>query len=337
MWAINVAPDGLLGGSGARGDARSFAAETPTLAEILLEQKSKSDTGASNNFQIDQTSNSIMSSERMPNRKKRGLAARLPVTKNKRLKRSRQYHSSSEDEDEVEPLQNKPLQKRVERDIADASASDEDDGGIQLPNLEQLPTTQAQASDEEGDGSDEDEDDEFLDDEVEAEDKETPNTQQKRTQKKRHDPSAFAASISKILDSKLTADKRADPVLSRDRQAAENAKEMADSKLEARAKRKLKEEKKVSQDRGRVKDVMGLSTTEVSSGQIVEHEKELKKMAQRGVVKLFNAVRAAQVKAEEASKESQATGMVGVDRRQEKVNEMSKQGFLDLLVEGGNK
>jgi len=69
--------------------------------------------------------------------------------------------------------------------------------------------------------------------------------------------------------------------------------------------------------------------------QVMEEEKRLRKTAQRGVVKLFNAVRAAQVKGEEASREARAKGLVGQGRREERVNEMSKKGFLDLIAGGG--
>jgi hypothetical protein len=66
----------------------------------------------------------------------------------------------------------------------------------------------------------------------------------------------------------------------------------------------------------------------------MELEKRLRKTAQRGVVKLFNAVRAAQIKGEEAAREARAKGLIGHGRREEKVNEMSKKGFLDLIAGG---
>ncbi len=64
-------------------------------------------------------------------------------------------------------------------------------------------------------------------------------------------------------------------------------------------------------------------------------ERLLRKVAQRGVVKLFNAVRAAQVKAVEAERVVKKEGVVGVKRKEEKVTEMSKKGFLDLIASGG--
>lgn len=70
-------------------------------------------------------------------------------------------------------------------------------------------------------------------------------------------------------------------------------------------------------------------------GRLMEQERRLKKTAQRGVVKLFNAVRMAQVRGEEARKEVVGKGIVGAKRREEKVGEMSKKGFLELVASGG--
>jgi len=56
----------------------------------------------------------------------------------------------------------------------------------------------------------------------------------------------------------------------------------------------------------------------------------MKKTAQRGVIKLFNAVKASQLKAEEAI--LQVTGPRS--SREEKVKEMSREGFLNLIKKG---
>ncbi|KAK0291948.1 pre-60S ribosomal particles component [Friedmanniomyces endolithicus] len=156
-----------------------------------------------------------------------------------------------------------------------------------------------------------------------------------RAQKKRNDPSAFATSITKILDTKLTTTKRVDPVLSRSKSASDANKTLADNKLEARARAQIRAERKAALDRGRVKDVLALETEGVETGGVLEEEKRLKKTAQRGVVKLFNAVRAAQVKGEQAMRDAKREGVVGMERRDERVSEMSKQGFLDLISAGG--
>ncbi len=65
---------------------------------------------------------------------------------------------------------------------------------------------------------------------------------------------------------------------------------------------------------------------------MIEEENRLRKTAQRGVVKLFNAVRQAQVRGEEARKEAKS-GSRG--RKEERVGEMSKKGFLEMVAGGG--
>jgi len=69
-----------------------------------------------------------------------------------------------------------------------------------------------------------------------------------------------------------------------------------------------------------------------SAEQMMEEEKMLRKVAQRGVVKLFNAVRQAQVRGEEAAKEAKG---VGRGRKEDRVGEMSKKGFLEMVAGGG--
>jgi hypothetical protein len=79
----------------------------------------------------------------------------------------------------------------------------------------------------------------------------------------------------------------------------------------------------------------GDGEVKASTVETTEIEKRLRKTAQRGVVKLFNAVRAAQIKGEEAARKARTKGVVGQGRREEKINEMSKKGFLELIAGGG--
>ncbi|KAF6823503.1 DUF1665 domain protein [Colletotrichum plurivorum] len=158
----------------------------------------------------------------------------------------------------------------------------------------------------------------------------------RKSKSKRNDPAAFSTSISKILSTKLSNSKRADPVLARSAEAHESAKAAVDTALEAKARKQMRAQKKEAQEKGRVRDVLVAEEAEgVSTGEKIETERRLRKVAQRGVVKLFNAVRAAQVKAAEAEKKARKDGVVGVVRREEKINEMSKKGFLDLIASGG--
>jgi len=250
----------------------------------------------------------------------------------KKFKKQTDYQSSSEDEAETDfqavNLQDSDEEGLDTTDLAGADESDVDDGPA-LDEVELEEVTDASNSDSES-GS-EDEDDE----------NENPNLIRKR---KRNDPEAFATSMSKILGSKLSTSKRSDPVLSRSANAIQASKEITDLALEKKAKQKLRAEKREALDKGRVKDVLGASTAfDAANGrsegptvqETMELEKRLRKTAQRGVVKLFNAVRAAQIKGEEAAREAKAKGLVGQGRREEKVNEMSKKGFLELIAGGG--
>jgi fusion and transport protein UGO1 len=187
-------------------------------------------------------------------------------------------------------------------------------------------------------GDDEDEESEVEVDEFDVEDSESDASDASETTarkvRKRNDPEAFATSISKILNTKLTTTKRSEPILSRSKDAQTANKEIADSKLTEKARRQVVVEKKAALEKGRVKDVLGLNDSSISTAETTAAEKALRRTAQKGVIKLFNAVRAAQVKGELAEKEAKSQNVVGLDKREEKVKEMSKQGFLDMITGG---
>jgi hypothetical protein len=254
----------------------------------------------------------------------------------KKFKKQIDYNSDSTADSEPEQeqdfkavnLQDSDDEGLDTTDLITSKASDADEEPvIDAAEAQEEEVTDASNSDSEGD--------------EESDTNSNPNLIRKR---KRNDPEAFATSMSKILGSKLSTSKRDDPVLSRSVAAIEASKEMTDLALEKKAKHKIKEDKKAALEKGRVKDVLGASTAfdagnrhgaGESVQETMELEKRLRKTAQRGVVKLFNAVRAAQVKGEEAAREARLKGVVGQGRREEKVNEMSKKGFLDLIAGGG--
>ncbi|KAH0052903.1 Rrp15p-domain-containing protein, partial [Aureobasidium melanogenum] len=227
----------------------------------------------------------------------------------------------------VQPKLKSALKQSKKVDPPSESEEDDDEDDQDDDEVEDLDAL----DDEDLDESDLDDDDEMdLSDDEDGEGKQ-------RKTRKRNDPTAFATSMSKILGTKLTTSKRQDPVLSRSAAATAASKELADQKLELKAKRKLHAEKREALEKGRVKDVLGLNTPEVSTAEIQETERRLQKTAQRGVVKLFNAVRAAQVQGEQARSEAKREGVVGISQREERVSEMSKKGFLDLIATGGKK
>ncbi|KAF2754792.1 Rrp15p-domain-containing protein [Pseudovirgaria hyperparasitica] len=240
---------------------------------------------------------------------------KIRVSQKQISKERRAYHSSSEEEsgaDQSEQELDVEVSETVPQDGSDNEARD----GFDAEDLEAANASEESEADSEG--------------------SETSTTFNK-SKKKRQDPEVFANSISRILSSKLSTSKRADPVLSRSKDAATAIKEMAEGKLEAKAKNKMREDKRAALEKGRVKDVLALDNADESTARVVEEEKKLKKMAQRGVVKLFNAVRAAQVKGEEAVREARKANVVGMDKRDEMASEMSKKSFLDLISKGGKK
>lgn len=248
------------------------------------------------------------------------------VRPKKRSRKQREYHSSSEDSDvsenEFAPVnldesdedqpEHKSNEVEQESEGGSTGASSGSEGGLEI-------AVESSASE------DEDQDEEV--DGTEPSDK-VNGSRQKRTTK-RNDPEAFSTSISKILSTKLSQSARKDPLLSRSREATETTSTLANERLERRAQAKLRAEKKEKLERGRVRDVLGLESG--IAGEVAEEEKRLRKIAQRGVVKLFNAVRAAQIRGEQAAKEERKKGTVGMTNREEKVNEMTKQGFLDFI------
>jgi hypothetical protein len=252
-----------------------------------------------------------------------------------------EYHSSSDEEDEEQTdFQAVNLQDSDDDDARPTSkksrfVADEEDAEGEEDEAE------SQDGEEGGDGDEDDAASDITgassDSEGAASEGSTVVTEGGTKRKKRNDPTAFATSISKILSSKLTTTKRSDPVLSRSAAAAATSKALADSKVEAKARQKVRADKKLAFEKGRVRDVLGLESTEESTAGIMEREKKLKKTAQRGVVKLFNAVREAQKRGEVARQQAVKEGVVGMGRREEKVSEMSKQGFLDLIAGGGKK
>ncbi|KAK4230415.1 Rrp15p-domain-containing protein [Podospora fimiseda] len=281
----------------------------------------------------------------------------------KKQRQAAAYHSSSEEEsgsdnDEGGAIPLNLLDSDDELDLdnieVDDGASTDASGGSDSESEEDVKSEPAQQqkkqkefvakdapdSDSEGD----DEDDESEEDGL--------RSGANRTKSKRNDPDAFATSISKMLSSKLPASRRADPIVARSSTAAENARQLVDSALEAKARKRLREQKRLAMEKGRVRDVLVASTTRTlnmvtgeveekleegaeTTGELMATERRLRKVAQRGVVKLFNAVRVAQVKMLEAEREARREGIVGVKRKEEKVTEMSRKGFLDLIANGG--
>ncbi|QKX61192.1 uncharacterized protein TRUGW13939_08339 [Talaromyces rugulosus] len=285
-----------------------------------------------------------------------GMAGK--VQPKKKFKKQAAYHSSSEDDsnDDDEEAEEvfapvNLLDSDSEKEYTNAPRSKSNgakptEKKIKSAKNPSKKTNNDEKSDESGDNDDaedkeeleelendsypeaeEGDDDNDMSDAFGSDDDDNDGNQKKVP--KRHDPSVFSTSISKILSTKLSTAARADPVLSRSKNAVQASAELANERLEQRARAKLRAEKKEELDRGRVRDVLGIERGQ--AGETAEEEKRLRKIAQRGVVKLFNAVRAAQVRGEEAAREEQKKGTIGMEERKKAANEVSKQSFLDLI------
>lgn len=177
---------------------------------------------------------------------------------------------------------------------------------------------------------------------LESDDESHPETNNRKKELvKADDPSAFATSMSAILSSNLTRTQRANPILARSADAKEAESALLDRKLEKKVRAEMKREKG---DKGgwepgimmMIKDDVHVGESLGETGEIGPHaayqrrEKELRKMAQRGVVKMFNAFAHVREKAVEAQ------GVGGSRaKREEKATEMTKEGWLEYVGLGG--
>ncbi|KAJ3000499.1 hypothetical protein HDV02_005364 [Globomyces sp. JEL0801] len=118
----------------------------------------------------------------------------------------------------------------------------------------------------------------------------------------------LASIIGKILDTKIPTNR---PVLSLKRKIETD---IDDAKLEEKARKLMTKEKKVQKDIGRL----------IPDNTTLDYEKKLRKTATRGVVQLFNALRAAQKSANEVESES-------VLMKADQVSTVSKETFIKAL------
>lgn len=294
----------------------------------------------------------------LPSKKRKvldGMNGKITRPK-KKIKKQLEYHSSSDEEEETiaDKADFAPV-NLLESDAEDGNStgvkkeSQKSGNDLATSKKPSKQKQQQQQKEEKEDDSDDDRDTNASKDDSDSDDdgdesgsdasseddssgdesSNEGNNKNQRRVPKRNDPTAFSTSISKILNTRLPTSARADPVLSRSKAAAQTTSELANEKLEQQARAKLRAEKQEMLERGHIRDVMGVERG--IAGETAEEEKRLRKIAQRGVVKLFNAVRAAQVRGEQAAKEERQKGTIGMEERKKAVNEVSKQGFLELI------
>ena len=178
--------------------------------------------------------------------------------------------------------------------------------------------------------SSEEDSDDSDDDLIEEDDDSFPL---KKKQKKNKDDGSesFANAFTSIINSKLKAYNRKDPILAGNKTTL---KKLESEKLENKAKRALLMEKKQFQDKHRIKQLLPAAVEGTDSNQvreILDKERQMKKIAQKGVVKLFNAILSTQLKTNLEMSKVQA----GQSRKEELMTDVSKEKFMDLIAAAG--
>ncbi|CDS08141.1 hypothetical protein LRAMOSA02089 [Lichtheimia ramosa] len=164
-------------------------------------------------------------------------------------------------------------------------------------------------------GSDLDDNDEFDDDEI---------AESRPSKAKKQSKEAFSDAMTKILASQLKGTDKKQPIMARSKGTERKIEE---EKLEYKARKVLAAEKKALKEKGHV----------IPDYTTFEYEKRLRKVATRGVVKLFNAVRIQQKTTEHAVAEVQEHRKASSALEKAKnVSTMSKSNFLDLLKSGNS-
>lgn len=189
---------------------------------------------------------------------------------------------------------------------------------------------QNSSSDESSKIIDNEQSDAEEDDDEEEEDDDFPRKKKSKNSKHDDGSTGFSAAVNAILSSHLKAYDRKDPIMARNKKVL---KQSESEKLEYKAKKALLAEKKKLLGKARKTDIIPNASGEDRSENIrkvLEKETALRKIAQKGAVKLFNAILATQVKTEKEVSEN-LSGIKNKEEKKELITEVSKEKFLDLV------
>ncbi|CAO3683328.1 unnamed protein product [Umbelopsis ramanniana] len=133
---------------------------------------------------------------------------------------------------------------------------------------------------------------------------------------------SFAVAMTKILGSNLKGSDKKQPILARSKGAE---RKIEDEKLEYKARKLLAAEKRALASKDRI----------IPDYTTMDYEKKLRKVATRGVVKLFNAIRTQQKVTDVAvSRAADASSTSRAIEKAKNVSTMPKSSFLELLKTG---
>ena len=220
----------------------------------------------------------------------------------------------------------------VESDIESGSDASEDDND-EL-DLDQVSSSDGSDDDE---ASEEDKVEEEEEDKVEEEEEDDSFPRKKKSSKSKHDDgsSTFSSALTNILSSHLKAYDRKDPIMARNKRVI---KQNEADKLEQKAKKAILAEKKKLLNKTRKKEIIPVAAADTNAEEIrevLEKERKLRRIAQKGVVKLFNAILSTQVKTEKEVSESLGD-VKNRSERKELITEVSKEKFFDLVKTAGD-
>lgn len=221
---------------------------------------------------------------------------------------------------------NQELSNEPEKDtIMEGDEAEEDEQNSSSDESSKIIDNE-QSDAEEDDDEEEDDDD----DDEEEEDDDFPRKKKSKNSKHDDGSTGFSAAVNAILSSHLKAYDRKDPIMARNKKVL---KQSESEKLEYKAKKALLAEKKKLLGKARKTDIIPIASGEDRSENIrkvLEKETALRKIAQKGAVKLFNAILATQVKTEKEVSEN-LSGIKNKEEKKELITEVSKEKFLDLV------
>lgn len=222
---------------------------------------------------------------------------------------SRPKDLTKEEQKEQKTKTREHKKRKLEEEFEESDSDLDEDGNVQDDSI----LSSESESDVESEAELESDDDSFP---LRKQKKETDNGN-----------NSFASAFNAIIGSKLKAYDRKDPILARNKATQ---KKLTSEKLEAKARRLIRAEKKEEQDRHRIKNLLPQDPSKVRAA--LDFERGMKKVAQKGVVRLFNAVLATQVS---TSNDLAAEGVSA--KHSDIANEITKLTFLDLVKAAGQE
>ncbi|CAI4844755.1 BGN_3a_G0056680.mRNA.1.CDS.1 [Saccharomyces cerevisiae] len=193
---------------------------------------------------------------------------------------------------------------REKRNSGNQELSNEPEKDTIMEGDEAEEDEQNSSSDESSKIIDNEQSDAEEDDDEEEEDDDFPRKKKSKNSKHDDGSTGFSAAVNAILSSHLKAYDRKDPIMARNKKVL---KQSESEKLEYKAKKALLAEKKKLLGKARKTDIIPIASGEDRSENIrkvLEKETALRKIAQKGAVKLFNAILATQVKTEKEVSEN---------------------------------